>query len=65
MGALAYDLCIFKGGESPVNFSFGRWRNKTLKGESNMLKTAFRSRKHVALDQRLESGTVTAREDLR
>ena len=32
LGALMYDLCIFKGGESPVNFSFGRWRNKALKG---------------------------------
>ncbi|KAM0721373.1 hypothetical protein Q7P37_002297 [Cladosporium fusiforme] len=65
VGGLAYDLCIFKGGESPVNFSFGRWRNKTLKGESNVLKKAFRSRRHVAIDQRLESGSVTAREDRR
>lgn len=65
IGGLVYDLCIFKGGESPVNFSFGRWRNKTLKGESNVLKKAFRSRKHVAIDQRLESGAFPAHEDIR
>lgn len=65
VGGLAYDLCIFKGGESPVNFSFGRWRNKALKGESNVLKKAFRSQKHVAIDRRLESGSVAALEDRR
>jgi aquaglyceroporin related protein len=65
LGALMYDLCIFKGGESPVNFSFGRWRNKALKGESNVLKKAFRSRRHTAIDKKLESGNMTAREDMR
>lgn len=65
VGALAYDLCIFKGGESPVNFSVSRWRSKTLKGERNVLKNAFRSKRHVAIDQRLESGSVVAREDRR
>lgn len=65
IGGLAYDLCIFKGGESPVNFSFGRWRNKTLKGESNVLKKALRSKRHEAIDQRLESGAFTASEDRR
>ena len=65
LGALMYDLCIFKGGESPVNYSFGRWRNKALKGESNLLKKAFRSRKHTVIDQKLERGDLTAREDRR
>jgi aquaglyceroporin related protein len=65
LGALMYDLCIFKGGESPVNFSFGRWRNKALKGESNVLKKAFRSRRHTAIDKRLESGNMAAPEDMR
>jgi aquaglyceroporin related protein len=65
LGALMYDLCIFKGGESPVNFSFGRWRNKALKGESNVLKKAFRSRRHTAIDKRFESGNMAAPEDMR
>ena len=65
LGALMYDLCIFKGGESPVNYSFGRWRNKALKGESNVLKKAFRSRRHTAIDKKLERGDLTAKEDKR
>ena len=64
-GALAYDLCVFKGGESPVNYSVSRWRNKTLKGERNILKKALRSKRHRAVERRLESGGVVAREDRR
>lgn len=65
VGALAYDLCVFKGGESPVNYSVSRWRNKTLKGERNILKKALRSKRHRAIERRLESGGVVAREDRR
>ena len=65
VGALAYDVCIFKGGESPVNYSVSKWRNKTLKGERNLLKKALRSRRHRAIERRLESGGVVAREDRR
>lgn len=65
-GALAYDLCVFKGGESPVNYSVSRCRNKTLKGERNFLKKALRSkRRHKAVERRLESGGAVAREDRR
>lgn len=56
-------LCIFQGGESPVIFSFGRWRNKSLKEESNLLKMVLRSRRHEAVDERLENGSMRARED--
>ena len=66
IGALAYDICVFKGGESPVNYSFSRWRNKTLRGERNVLKSAFgRSKRREAVEQRLERGDVVAREDRR
>ena len=65
VGALAYDMCVFKGGESPVNYSVSRWRNKTLKGERNILKKALRSKRHRAVERRLESGGVVAREDRR
>ena len=65
IGALAYDLCVFKGGESPVNYSVSRWRNKTLKGERNLLKKALRSSRHKAVERRLESGGVVVREDRR
>jgi hypothetical protein len=56
---------MFKGGESPVNYSVSRWRNKTLKGERNFLKKGLRSKKHRAVERRLESGGVVAREDRR
>ena len=65
VGALAYDLCVFKGGESPVNYSLSRWRHKTVKGERNLLKKVVRSRRHKAVERRLESGGVVAREDRR
>lgn len=65
MGALAYDLCVFKGGESPVNYSFGKWRTKALRGESRVLRKGLRSGRHRVVDRRLESGRVMAREDLR
>ena len=65
VGALAYDLCVFKGGESPVNYSVSRWRHKTVKGERNLLKKVVRSRRHKAVERRLESGGVVAREDRR
>ena len=65
VGALAYDLCVFKGGESPVNYSVSRWRNKGLRGERNFLKKVVRSRRHRAVERRLENGGVVAREDRR
>jgi aquaglyceroporin related protein len=65
VGALMYDICVFKGGESPVNYSFGRWRVKTLSGERNVLKKAFESGKRVEIDEGLESGLVVALEDRR
>ena len=66
VGALAYDLCVFKGGESPVNYSVSRWRTKTLKGERNFLKKVIRSRRRQRdVERRLESGGVVAREDRR
>jgi hypothetical protein len=36
-----------------------------LKGERNVLKKAFRSRRHTAIDKRLESGNMAAPEDMR
>jgi aquaglyceroporin related protein len=60
-----YDICVFKGGESPVNYSFGRWRVKTLSGERNVLKRAFESGERVEIDEGLESGLVVALEDRR
>lgn len=66
VGALAYDLCVFKGGESPVNYSVSRWRTKTLKWERNFLKKVIRSRRRQRdVERRLESGGVVAREDRR
>lgn len=33
LGGLVYDLCIFKGGESPVNYSCGRWKQAGMEME--------------------------------
>lgn len=58
IGALLYDLCIFKGGESPVNYSFGRWKIEGLKREEGLASMFGMHEKEAAIERRLESGDI-------
>jgi aquaglyceroporin related protein len=55
---LIYDLCIFKGGESPVNYSFGRWQIEGLKEGANVAKHLGMHRQQHAMERKLESGEI-------
>lgn len=58
LGGLVYDLCIFKGGESPVNYSYGRWRIETLKNEAGIAHALGLHDKKDEIERRLESGEI-------
>lgn len=58
LGGLVYDLCIFKGGESPVNYSFDRWKIGGLKEERDLTSLFGFHRKAADIEKRLESGEL-------
>lgn len=59
IGGLAYDACIFKGGESPVNYSGGLWKKKAMGKEGDFFAHIMRNRgKAEDIDRRLESGEL-------
>lgn len=58
LGGLVYDLCIFKGGESPVNFSFDRWRIESLKEGRDIANFVGMHHKAESLERKLESGNL-------
>lgn len=58
LGGLIYDLCIFKGGESPVNYSYGRWRIETLKNEAGLAHALGLHERKDEIERRLESGEI-------
>lgn len=59
LGGLIYDLCIFKGGESPVNYSFNRWKIEGLKEERDVSNFFGFHKKAEDIDRRLESGELS------
>lgn len=64
VGGLAYDLCVFKGGESPVNFSWGTWKKRGLRKEQLLLWNVFgKKRKAEAIGRKLESGRLDTKEE--
>ncbi|GAB7363224.1 hypothetical protein MBLNU230_g3506t1 [Neophaeotheca triangularis] len=60
-GALLYDVCIFKGGESPVNYSFGRWKVEGKKEQTGWLHLFGKHKKAQNAERDLESGVAARR----
>jgi aquaglyceroporin related protein len=59
IGGVAYDACVFKGGESPVNYSGGLWKKKALLREGDIFAHVLRNpAKAEDIDRRLESGEL-------
>ncbi|EME77988.1 uncharacterized protein MYCFIDRAFT_33768, partial [Pseudocercospora fijiensis CIRAD86] len=58
VGGLVYDVCIFKGGESPVNYSFGRWKVEGLKREQGLAGMFGMHEKEGEIERKLESGDI-------
>lgn len=59
IGGVAYDACVFKGGESPVNYSGGLWKKKVMHREGDFFAYVMRnSAKAEEIDRRLESGEL-------
>ncbi|KAM3422234.1 hypothetical protein BST61_g2599 [Cercospora zeina] len=56
LGGLVYDLCVFKGGESPVNYSFGRWQIERLKQEAGLAHMLGLHGRTKIIESKLESG---------
>lgn len=57
-GALVYDLCIFKGGESPVNYSSMRWKVESLKESRDLSRSLGFDHAADDLDRKLEDGDL-------
>jgi aquaglyceroporin related protein len=59
IGGVAYDACVFKGGESPVNYSGGLWKKKAMHREGDFFAHIMRNpAKAEDIDRRLESGEL-------
>ncbi|SMQ55134.1 unnamed protein product [Zymoseptoria tritici ST99CH_3D1] len=58
LGGFVYDVCVFKGGESPVNYSWRRWKVEGLKEEKVWTERLGMRRKTKDLQKRLEEGAV-------
>lgn len=53
-----YDLCIFKGGESPVNYSSHRWKMESLKESRDVSRALGLCRAADDIDRKLEDGDM-------
>lgn len=60
-GALMYDLCIFRGGESPVNFSYTRYKLEGRKGLRAWLRTLGRDKEAKESERKIEEGIAHER----
>jgi aquaglyceroporin related protein len=58
VGALVYDMCIFKGGESPVNYSSNRWRIESLKETRDVSRLSGLCHAADDMDRKLEDGDL-------
>jgi aquaglyceroporin related protein len=63
IGGVAYDACVFKGGESPVNYSGGLWKKKAMHKEGDFFAYIMRNpAKAEDIDRQLESGELQTAE---
>lgn len=61
IGGIAYDACIFKGGESPINYSGSLWKQKTMRTEAGFFANVLHKHdKAQDIDRRLEDGEMRA-----
>jgi aquaglyceroporin related protein len=59
IGGVAYDACVFKGGESPINYSGGLWKKKVMQKEGEFFAHIMRNTaKAEDIDRQLESGEL-------
>lgn len=59
IGGIAYDGCIFKGGESPVNYSGTLWKRKGIQKEGEFFDRVLHNhRKARDLTRKLEAGEL-------
>jgi aquaglyceroporin related protein len=56
LGGFVYDVCVFKGGESPVNYSWRRWRAEGLREEKLWTERLGMGKKTDDLQKQLEEG---------
>jgi aquaglyceroporin related protein, other eukaryote len=56
MGGFAYDVCIFRGSESPVNFSLWRFKMEGMKEESQLMRRFQKGGKAAGIDRKIEEG---------
>jgi len=58
VGGLAYDLCVFKGGESPVNHSFNRPKMEYRMQERTWLRRFGKLQAAEVAQRKSEEGTA-------
>ncbi|KAK5686004.1 hypothetical protein LTS10_002117 [Elasticomyces elasticus] len=56
MGGFIYDIFIFPGSESPVNFSLWRYKMEMMKREDDMLRRLGRSKRAEQVERKIEEG---------
>ncbi|KAI5204015.1 aquaporin-like protein [Aureobasidium subglaciale] len=57
-GGVLYDTCIFKGGESPVNYTPKKWAGKTNEGKLGVLQLFRQQTRAKNLETAMEKGEV-------
>ncbi|KAG2166038.1 hypothetical protein JADG_005777 [Aureobasidium aubasidani] len=57
-GGVLYDVCVFKGGESPVNYTPKKWQGKTNEGRLNVLQMFRQHTQARNLETAMEKGEV-------
>lgn len=60
-GALVYDMCIFRGGESPVNFSYTRYKMEGRKSQRSWLRALRKNREADDVERKVEEGAAHER----
>lgn len=56
LGGFVYDFCIFKGCESPVNYTCRRWKIEGRMEKSKMLKKVGMHQEAAVVDRKIEEG---------
>jgi hypothetical protein len=63
IGGIAYDACIFKGGESPINYSGTLWKKKAMHTEAGFFANVMHdTAKAQDIDRQLEEGDLRTTE---
>ncbi|KAK5734354.1 hypothetical protein LTR17_009018 [Elasticomyces elasticus] len=60
MGGFIYDIFIFPGSESPVNFSLWRYKMEAMKREDDMLRRLGQSKRAEQIERKIEEGLGAA-----